>query len=1132
MRLFGIDAERQVLARALSELESGSGGIVLVRGEAGAGKTALLSELAATGSAHGFKVINSGTSPAPTATTESLWLSILQACAEDDDYHSLERGEDPSQLQSRSHDPRIGYAGSLDQLEVNAGIEAGTAAFSRISSALRSAAELQPILLIFDDLALLDDLSLSLIADLVQDPGGGAILMVAAYRISAFDDQARAAVLDKIKRQAYNIELTSMSHAVIEEFLTRLIGHRPQPRLVERMQQLTGGNPRLIAESAPLLFDGGELLTSPSGLSTIPLGISIAVHEYLDGVSPSSIEFLKFAAVIGGRFDPELAAEIAGSNRDEALAALSALENRSIIVAESDHHYRFAQGFTREVLYRELPADLRAQTHRRIGAMIEAQHAQDIEPFAEDVAHNLLLSREGRAIEEAVGYAEMAARRFQRAGAYAKAAEMYSLALEAVRWRGSEDDLRFCDILTAKGIAQRDAGHLREAEKTFQNVVTYARRIGDPVRMGQLALEVPEYHWPLPGWESPLAILLAEGALSALGTDDSAPRAALLGRLAAELSYDRSQKARCNELAKTSIEIAQRVGADPVLMLRLLRYKDCTLRHPDYLQERLLNLSRVTALARQVSDNAILHEAAAASIAALFTLGKISEAEALFSTYVETARIANRPLYSIFVHVSLAGRATIMGQSAECEKLFNEARSAAEEFGIPEAVERCWPVLILPMVERDTLTDLQPLAAASLRTRPNSVEDRALKCWLDARVGRHFEARLRLERLMADDLAEVRDDQNVLVAACALGEACIRLGSEFRHHAERVYDLLLPYADLEVALGQIAAMSSVSYYLGRLAKYLARRDAAIDHLATAVDLHAKLESRPFTLYATFEEAEALLGHRDSQRRSYGSTLLTDLEKEMTGGEMPELAKRASELRAHGVAVDPVNGGSKPANGNGIHAGLMAEAQSAEPEGQGGAPNTTESRVFKRQGDVWTLSYEGRVARVPHLKGLTLISHLLARPNEPVHCMELGDSADGARRLPGEVLPLAHVFEMGPATESGTKQSYRDLARELRDERETAIRSNDTRRVEKIDNELRLLTRDLARAIGLYGQDRFDGSSGERARLRVAFAIKSAIGKIATPHPDLARHLASSIKTGKFCVYRSDSKDPGWELNQP
>jgi len=76
-------------------------------------------------------------------------------------------------------------------------------------------------------------------------------------------------------------------------------------------------------------------------------------------------------------------------------------------------------------------------------------------------------------------------------------------------------------------------------------------------------------------------------------------------------------------------------------------------------------------------------------------------------------------------------------------------------------------------------------------------------------------------------------------------------------------------------------------------------------------------------------------------------------------------------------------------------------------------------------------------------------------------------------------------------------------------------------VSKIEEELQFLTRELAKAIDLFGRDRTRGSSNERARLRVTNAIKYAIAGIITEHQPLAQHLTKTIKTGFYCAYRPD-----------
>jgi hypothetical protein len=397
------------------------------------------------------------------------------------------------------------------------------------------------------------------------------------------------------------------------------------------------------------------------------------------------------------------------------------------------------------------------------------------------------------------------------------------------------------------------------------------------------------------------------------------------------------------------------------------------------------------------------------------------------------------------------------------------------------------------------------MAEKSLRARPNAMAERALKCWLDARLGRHFEARLRLERLAADDFAELRHDSEMLASAAALGQACIFLKDEVRHHAARIYELLLPYANRQIAVGQIVGLGPVSFYLGRLANHLSNTDAAIEHLGNAVNLNLRLEAKSLAILAQLEQSSVLLKDGDPHRYHTGSELLAQVEAQISTGDMGGLAHRAAEIRLAEInnpARDPL------------------EALRGSVTGR---------KVFRREGDFWNLAYGGHLARVRHLKGLALISYLLAQPNEPIHCIELAKADDARRACPDDAAQSGQMVEFGPMLDREAKEAYRSRARGLREELVEAQRFNDIGRAEKIEQELRFLTRELASAVGLFGRDRANGSSGERARLRVTFAIKSSIRRISVHHESLARHMDSSIKTGRFCVYRPENNGAGWEL---
>ena len=171
--------------------------------------------------------------------------------------------------------------------------------------------------------------------------------------------------------------------------------------------------------------------------------------------------------------------------------------------------------------------------------------------------------------------------------------------------------------------------------------------------------------------------------------------------------------------------------------------------------------------------------------------------------------------------------------------------------------------------------------------------------------------------------------------------------------------------------------------------------------------------------------------------------------------------------------------------------------------------------FVREGNFWSIAYEGTGARLVELKGFHDIARLLAQPNEPVHCLELS-GAPAVSDAGHEVL------------DSQARREYRRRIEELQGELEQAESDNDVARSDRVRVELDAVIDELAKATGLGGRSRKMGDPAERARTAVTWRIRSAIKKIASAHPRLGQHLSNSIRTGNFCVYMPEIASE-WEL---
>jgi tetratricopeptide (TPR) repeat protein len=1103
MRLVGRESELRLLRRVLGETQKGNTNVVLISGEPGIGKTAILRVFSESIDKQTFCDIRSSYFPESRETLSSLIVAKCQRL------HS-EILHDCSTPANDVVDSPLAFANS--PVRAN---KSSISDFVQIREILKSAARSRPFVIILDDFHHIDAASLDLFSHLALTLNDVPVCVIAAYRSSEIEKVPRSA-LEIIKRRALNLEMRPLSTSAIQELLTEMIPIDRDGGLLKELRDLAGGNPKLILEYQQVIAADGTLI-SPDAICSIPLGISIAINERLQELSLLDRHLLACASVIGSSFEHELAINIAEIDRSAALKTLSQFEMRGFIRPSSSGQFEFNPGLLREVLYHELPPDVRATLHHRIGMILKRLSANSTEDFEERIARHLLKSREPGAVEEALEHAGLAGRRFLRVGNYAKASEMFALTLDAARRCSSGSEAQLCDQLTEYGEALKEMGDLAAAEEVFREAVSCAERLGEVQRICELALKVPDYHWPLPGSSSALAILLCERALKLV--DSPGLKARLASRLAAELSYDPSQTQRSLALIALSMETADK-GEDAALMLHVLRFRDCTLRHPDHLEERVTNAAEMSRLAREIGDHVSLWEASTARIASLLALGRLNESEREFQILEQTTKMIRRPLYRAVHFFSLANRAAFFGRLNDCERMFDLGRHEAIVGKIPGILARCWPALIIPYAENDRLLGLDSLANEDLAIRhSDSPVEQALRCWLNARLGRRFEARMQLHRLAVNDFTDLRSSADFLAGAVALAAACLRIDN-VSHYAARLYDLLLPYADRDAVLGQVAYLGSVSFCLGRLANVFSNRDDAIRHFRAASERHSQMEARPWSLYSAYELAGMLLKDEDRERRRYASALLSQIKTEAESRGMRYLAKRVTGLSASD---------SHPTRGVFDDESIMAERSFIHVNPESDATREI-TGVFRKVDRFWTLTYRGQTVRAKDRKGLTLISLLMSKPQESIHVSVLAGEISGAHNSTEDIIEGFEATDLGAMIDPEAKRSYQVRARELRQELNEAKLHNDLGRVESLEQELRFLMRELARAVGLYGRDRASVSSNQRARLRVTNVIRSAISVVSVHHAPLATHLNASIRTGLFCAYRPniDSRVE-WEL---
>jgi hypothetical protein len=191
-----------------------------------------------------------------------------------------------------------------------------------------------------------------------------------------------------------------------------------------------------------------------------------------------------------------------------------------------------------------------------------------------------------------------------------------------------------------------------------------------------------------------------------------------------------------------------------------------------------------------------------------------------------------------------------------------------------------------------------------------------------------------------------------------------------------------------------------------------------------------------------------------------------------------------------------------------------------------------TNLFRREGEYWSITFEGDSFRLKDSKGLRYLAKLLARPGTEMFALDLvmegsGQAAPrpGARERADAGLEVSAGGDAGEMLDPQAKAQYKQRLDELREEIEEAESFNDPERAARAQEEMDFLVRELSAAVGLGGRDRKAASDSERARVNVTRAIRAAGERIADHSPALGKHFEATIRTGTFCAYTPDPRMP-------
>jgi DNA-binding CsgD family transcriptional regulator/tetratricopeptide (TPR) repeat protein len=425
--MVGREGEFATLARLLDETATGHAAAVLVAGEAGIGKTRLVSEFAAEARSRGSRVVAGG--------CMELGDGVLPYAPLVEALRALARGVDPAALPELIGTARAELrrlvpdviappAGDVTGDSTGDGIGGGSSQgrlFELVLDVLARASENDPLVLVFEDLHWADRATRDLVRYVVHNlDSAGRLLFVGTYRSDELHRRhPLLPLLAELERdgRVERVGLDRLNRAETATLLFQILSEGPGDDLVSAIHDRSEGNP----------FFAEELLAARA--TKLPDTLRDVLVARLAALGAPAQRLVPIVAAAGRPVSHGLLAQVVRLAEPALLTALRDAVDRGVLVVDTElERYRFRHALLAEAAYAELLPGERTRTHQSYAAALTGRpDLRDRSPAgaAAELAHHLDLAGDrgaalparveaGRAAEGVYAYGE-ALRQYERA---------------------------------------------------------------------------------------------------------------------------------------------------------------------------------------------------------------------------------------------------------------------------------------------------------------------------------------------------------------------------------------------------------------------------------------------------------------------------------------------------------------------------------------------------------------------------------------------------------------------------------------------------------------------------------------------------------------------------------------------
>jgi class 3 adenylate cyclase len=892
----GREREIEQMREATDAAMRGSGGLVLLVGEPGIGKTRTAEELATYAQVSGARVYWGRCREDEGAPAYWPWVQAIRAYARDSDPVALAWQMGAGAAEIAQLVPEVGERLEIEPAGPSDSEEARFRLFDSVASFLTAAARDRPMVIFLDDLHWADEPSLLLLKHVAGEVGSSGLLLVGTYRdIELGRHHPLARVLGELG--GTRIGLHGFSSEAIERYVEMTAGTKPPPGLAQAVHDQTDGNPFFVGEVVRLLAAEGRLSEPDSWRGQIPQGVREVVGRRLDRLSEETNAGLKTAAVIGREFDADVLAAVKGVPMELMTTGAHEAIAERLVEDCGGGRFQFAHALVRDTLYEEVSPAQRAKLHESTALALERLHGDDPARLGELAHHFLAASPRGDSAK-AITYAERAGERAMEQLAYEEASELYERALEVLELEDRPDERTRLRLALAMGGAEASAGQVADARAAFGKAAESARALGDADGLVGAAIGIAMLSEA--GRTDERLVELIDEALEAVGTEPSAARASLLSAKAQELYWQDAQ-GLSRPLVDEAIAMARQVDAPQTLGAALHRQIFLPV-GPDAARERLAIAEEMLELGRSCGDVEAEMRGHAYRLQNNLELGRIDAVDRDLADYARLADELRMPIHIWQTHALRAMRAMIDGDLETAERHMEESRRLGDRAEQPLAQQYYGIQLLQLRSLQGRVGELLPQLRELAERFPAIPAWRSALITVAARIGDRELGRLELDKFAGEDFSSVPRDANWLPGMSLLAEASALLGD--RRRSELLYRELLPFAGHVIVVARGAGLNGpVDRILGLLARALERTDRAIGHLEDAVEVAAGMGDRPGIAIGRTDLAQVLLdrdGRGDRERALELVDEAIPLARDMGARAVTERAL-ALRLEAQGLA---------------------------------------------------------------------------------------------------------------------------------------------------------------------------------------------------------------------------------------